>query len=172
MGFTDDDDDDDFNFDYESLSEEEKAEIEKEMREKDEQRDNHPLFKKANDIIDLVTAIVESLPEGVKEIYESTLTESAYMLAPKLAGAMGSESWLICMQNGALIRYHAEYLLTATSGLKMFMEEDDVKINQDYIALMRKEMLEFQKLFVEWTKEFNKLEREEYTDEWGLFLRP
>ena len=161
-----------FNFDFDNMSEEEKAEIEKEMREKNEQRDNHPLFKKANDIIDLVSAIIESLPKGVKEMYESTLMESAYILAPKLAGAIGSESWLVCMQNASLIRYHAEYLLTATSGLEMFMEEEDAKINEDYIAIMRKEMFEFQKLFVAWVKEFNQYEREEYVDEWGLFLRP
>lgn len=162
MNFNDDEDD----FDYDSLSEEEKQEIENEMREKENYRRNHPLFKKAKEIITLVSAIVESLPEEGKEMYESTLMESAYMLAPKLAGAMGSGSWQICMQNASIIRYHAEYLLTSTSGLKIFTEAE-----ADYIAVMRKEMLEFQQLFIEWVKEFNKLEIEEYEDEWGLFVR-
>lgn len=111
-------------------------------------------------------AIVESLPEEGKDMYESTLLESAYILAPKLAGAIGSESWLICMSNAALIRYHGDYLLSSTSGLKYFTNAE-----KDYVALMRKEMLEFQQLFKEWVIEFNKLEREEYEDEWGLFLR-
>ena len=43
------------------------------MREKDNQREKHPLFKKTNDIIDLVTAILESLSEAAlmrKEMLE------------------------------------------------------------------------------------------------------
>ncbi len=160
MNFDDDD------FDFDDLSEEEKREIENEMQEKENKTKNHPLFKKAKDICSLVMAIVESLPEEGKDMYESTLLESAYILAPKLAGAIGSESWLICMSNAALIRYHGDYLLSSTSGLKYFTNAE-----KDYVALMRKEMLEFQQLFKEWVIEFNKLEREEYEDEWGLFLR-
>jgi hypothetical protein len=99
-------------------------------------------------------------------MYESTLLESAYILVPKLAGAIGSESWHICMSNAAIIRYHADYLLTSTSGLRYFTNAE-----KDYVALMRKEMLELQKLFKEWILECNKLDREDYEDEWGLFLR-
>ena len=160
MNFDDDD------FDFDDLSEEEKREIENEMQEMENKTKNHPLFKKASEICTLVTAIVESLPEEGKEMYESTMMESAYILAPKLAGAMGSDSWLICMSNASIIRYHADYLLASTSGLKYFTNAE-----ADYVALMRKEMHDFQVLFKEWVQEFNKLEREEYEDEWGLFIR-
>ena len=42
---------DDDDFDYDSLSDEEKRGIEDEMREQENYRRNHPLFKKANEII-------------------------------------------------------------------------------------------------------------------------
>src|SRR5436309_78120 len=101
-----DDDDFGFDFDYDDLSDEEKAELEREMKEKDRKRRNHPLFRKAEEIFKVVNALVETLDGMGKDMYASTLMESAMMLAPKLAGAMGSDSWLICMQNGAIIRYH------------------------------------------------------------------
>lgn len=162
-----DDDDDDFDFpNFDDLSEEEKEELEKEEKERESRMRNHPLFIKANEIYEVVTALIASMDDQDKERQESTLLESAMMLSPKLAGAIGSDSWLICMQNASIIRYHAEYLLTATSGMKMFGKTDE-----DYIKVMRNEILEFQKLFREWVESFDTMEHEEYIDEWGLFIR-
>ena len=159
-------DDNDFNFNFDDLSPEEMKEIEQEQREKNRQLRASPVFKKAKEILDTVTALIESLSEKDRELYESILIESAMMLAPKIAGAMGSENWLISMQNAAIIRYHAEYLLTSTSGLKMF-----TNAQKEYVQLLRNEMEEFRQLFKGWVKTFEKLEHEEYTDEWGLFIR-
>jgi len=160
MNFDDDD------FDFDDLSDEEKAEFEKEQKEKDKRLRNHPLFKKANEILTLVEAIIETLPEDEKEMYGSTLMESALILAPKLAGAMQSDSWLICMQNASLIRYHAEYLLLSNHSLNEIEKADT-----SYIALLRTEMEEFKQLFKVWMTEVNKLDREDFEDDWGLFLR-
>ena len=70
------------------------------------------------------------------------------------------------MQNAAIIRYHAEYILTSTSGLKIFTDAD---IN--YVQLMRNEVLRFRTLFNDWVMEIQDFEQEEYEDEWGLFVR-
>lgn len=158
--------DNDFDFNFEDLSDEEKEEIEKEEREEREALKNSPVYKKAVEIFDTVSALVESLSDEDKEFYQSILLESSMMLAPKIAGAFGSDSWLICMQNASIIRYHAEYLHTSTSGLRLF-----TKAQKEYVQLFRTEMEEFRELFKEWVKTFSKLEHEDYVDEWGLFLR-
>lgn len=159
-------DDDDFGFDFDDLSDEEKAEIERQQKEEREALENSPIYIKAFEIYDTVNALVESLSDDDKEFYQSILLESSMILAPKIAGAFGSESWLICMQNASIVRYHAEYLLTSTSGLRLF-----TKAQKEYVQLFRTEMEEFRELFKEWVKTFDKLEKEEYIDEWGLFLR-
>jgi len=118
------------------------------------------------EVLKTTSALVESLSDEDKEFYERTLMESAYTLAPKIAGVMGSESWILSMQNASIIRYHAEYLLTSTSGLRIF-----TKAEKDYVQVLRTEVEEFRELFKEWVQTFKKLEQEEYVDEWGLFLR-
>jgi hypothetical protein len=161
-----DDDDDFFDFNYDDLSDEEKEEIDREYQAERKAIRTSPLFRKANEIYSTVSALVESLSDEDKNFYQSILLESASILAPKIAGAMGSGNWIICMQNASLIRYHAEYLLTSTSGLKLF-----TKAEKDYIQLLRIDMEEFRELFKAWVATFAKLDREEYTDEWGLFIR-
>lgn len=157
---------DDENFNFDDLPDEEKEESEKEEKERKKAIKNSRVYLKAFEIFNIVKAIVETLSEEAKEIYENTLLESAMILAPKIAGAIGSESWLICMQNAAIIRYHSAYLLTSTSGLRMF-----TKTQKEYVQLFREEMEEFRELFKEWVQTFSKLDHEEYSDEWGLFLR-
>jgi hypothetical protein len=70
------------------------------------------------------------------------------------------------MQNASIIRYHAEYLLTQTSGMKAFADADE-----EYVQILRTAMLEFRELFKKWVKEFNRSERDEFEDDWGLFER-
>ena len=152
--------------DFDDLSDEEKEEIEKQQREEKQALKTSPVYIKAFEIYNTVNALVESLSDEDKEFYQSILLESSMMLAPKIAGAVGSDSWLICMQNASIIRYHAEYLHTSTSGLRLF-----TKAQKEYVQLLRAEVEEFRELFKEWVKTFNKLDHEEYVDEWGLFLR-
>ena len=136
------------------------------MHERDKKIHNHPLFKKAEEVYKIVSALIENFPEEEKEMHAGILMESAMILAPKLAGAIGSDSWLISMQNAAIIRYHAQNLHTATSSMDMENESD-----QRYVQLLRTEMEEFRMLFKEWVKSLNALEDEDYSDEWGLFIR-
>jgi hypothetical protein len=144
--------DDDFEFNDEDLSPEDREELEREI---------------AEEVYRTVKALLDSIPEGhLRRMHEGTMMESAMIIPAKIAGAIGSESWLICMQNGAIIREHAHYLLICTSGLKA--EEN---VDQQYVQLLRDEMLRFRELFVEWVKEINNMEEEDYEDEWGLFIR-
>lgn len=160
-----DDDDDDFGFN--ELTPEENEELDQQMREEENRRRNHPMTLQAEEIYRVVTALVESITDEIeRDMFGSTLLESCMIIPAKLAGAIGSGSWLLSMQNAATIRSHAEYILTGTSGLKY-----ESNIDQRYVQMLREEMLKFQSLFIEWVKEIQQMEDEEYVDEWGLFLR-
>jgi len=161
-----DNDDNGFDFNFDDLSPEERKEINRKMNERKIRIENHPLVIKAEVVFNIVSAFITTIPADEREVYSGILMESAMMLKPKIAGAMGSDSWLLSMQNASLIRYHAEYLLTSTSGFNHFFEAD-----RDYVKLFRNELIEFKNLFKEWIKEINQLEQEEYIDEWGLFIR-
>ncbi len=162
----DDEDDNDFGFGDE-LTPEENEELDRQMREEEKRRRNHPLTKQAEEIYRVVTALVESITDEMeREMFGSTMLDSCMIIPAKIAGAMGSGSWLLSMQNAAIIRSHAEYILTGTSGLKY-----ESNVDQRYVQMLREEMLKFQSLFVEWVKEIQQMEDEEYVDEWGLFLR-
>ena len=158
-------DDDDFDFN-EELSPEEREELENEMREEERRRKNHPLTKQSKEIYNIVNAIVESLPEDEREMHGGLLLESAMIIEAKIAGAMYSESWLICMQNAAIIRSHAEHLRLSNHSLRAMSSAEN-----DYVDLLRREMETFRELFRDWVKEFDAIDSDEPEDEWGLFVR-
>jgi hypothetical protein len=158
-------DEDDFDFN-DDMSDEEQNEFEREYEEEKKRRKNHPLVIQGEEIYNTVSAIVECIPDEDREVYASTLMESAMIIPAKIAGAVGCDSWLLSMQNAAIIRYHAEYLLTSTSGLKIFTKTD-----KDYIKILREEMTRFREIFSEWVQEIHKIPDDEYPDEWGLFIR-
>lgn len=141
-------------------------EAENEFESRHEKLKKFPLYIKSMEILDTVDAICESMVKKDNDVYSSILRESAMMIPPKIAGAFGSESWLICMQNAAIIRYHAEYLLTATSGLKHFTKTD-----KKYIQVMREDLLEFREMFAKWVATFEDMEDDDFDDQWGLFNR-
>jgi hypothetical protein len=69
-----------------------------------------PLYAKAMEVLDTVDALCDSFSEQESERYGSILRESAMIIPAKIAGVFECESWLLCMQNASLIRYHAAYL--------------------------------------------------------------
>lgn len=125
-----------------------------------------PLYQKAMEILETVDVLSSSMTEKDKNIYSSILRESAMIIPPKIAGAYGSASWLMCMQNASIIRYHAEYLLTSTTGLNNFTLTD-----KRYVKVLRTDLEEFKQLFVTWVKSFDKLDKDDCEDDWALFNR-
>ncbi len=152
MAWDDDDDENDaFGFNYDDLSPEEKEELDREMRELDERIHNHPLYIKAGEIYDIVHSLIETLPEADgRDITPPILTANSSIPQHNVAGAMGIHSWLVHMANASIIRFHAQSLLTQTSGLKMFIPEAD----ESYIKVLREEMIEFRRLFNLWVLTF------------------
>lgn len=160
----------DFNEWYANLSEEEKAEIKRKADLKWAKMQSHPMYLKAEEILNIVVIIVESLPENERD-FHAPLVESAMMLAPKFAGAYGSDLWLLTMQNAAIMRYHAEYVATGTYGFNIAGE---TPVDERYIELLRKEMREYKALFNEWMETVHAMPKdfEMDQDDWGVFVRP
>lgn len=145
--FLDDPDDDDF-------------------ERKQNRKKNRPIYQKAIDISKTARLLGSTLKGRDKEMYEFHLNESALIITAKIAGAIGSRSWLISMQNAAIVRSHAEWMLTATSGLKHMTKAD-----KNYVRVLREEMEEFRELFKELVGNIHKMDKDDFDDEWGLFLR-
>jgi hypothetical protein len=170
MFFEDDEQMDDLNSWYENLSEEEKEKMKRESDLKWAKMENHPLFKKAEEIVQIVESLIECLPEDERDFHEP-VRESAMMLAPKFAGVYDCDHWLIMMQSAALMRYHAEYVAVGAGGFDVLGEGN---IDKRYVELLRKEMGEYKKLFNEWmvTVHAAERDREMDQDDWGVFVRP
>lgn len=158
-----------FNDWYGNLSEEEKAELEREEKQHSMELKNHPLYKKSHEILEIVSAIVESIPEGDRAMH-APVVESAMMLAPKFAGAYKCDVWLLAMQNAAIMCYHAQYVATGTYGFNMLGEGE---VDKRYVELLRREMKNYKKLFCEWMETVHAMPRdpEMDIDEWNVFRR-
>jgi hypothetical protein len=150
---------DDDNFDSDAFSEEE-------SRKKEDAKNNHPLAKQGKEILEIVNLLLDCIEDkNERELYGSTLLESSHMINAKLAGAIGSDSYIVCMQHAAIIRYHAEYIRLSNHSLNE-MEGLDKK----YISVLRAEMETFRELFRKWVIEIkNGRDPDDLPDEWGLF---
>jgi hypothetical protein len=99
------------------------------------------------------------------EHYKSIMMEDVMIMNAKIRGAEAGDLYSIRMENAVIIKTHAVSLLTATSGLKMMGLS-----NNKYLQLLRDEIEEFRKLFLEWTQSFDKTN--DIPDGWGLFFDP
>jgi hypothetical protein len=156
---------DDDDFDFGELSDEEREEVEREMKEEDARVNKHPLMLQAQEILQIVDALLSSTDSEAIEMYGGTLRESTMMLVVKLSSALRADSYVICMQSAAIIRDHAEYLR-----LSNHMLTDSEAFDEKYITMFREEMERFRELFKIWAKEIRDKEND-FEDEWGLFLK-
>lgn len=181
---------------------------EDDYKKEHERVENLPIVKKANELFELVTALIETfdmkdkegedmpfddeMEEGEElesifdeedfdedeaeelaeedvatfgEHYKSMMMEDVMIMNTKLRGAEAGDLYSIRMENAVIIKTHAVSLLTATSGLKMIGLS-----NNKYLQLLRDEIEEFRKLFVEWINSFDKTN--DIPDGWGLFYDP
>lgn len=124
-----------------------------------------PLLRLAMQIIKTTQAIIETIPDDNEMMahHKSWMMENAFKLGPKIAGAVGSENYMIMMENAVIIKVNARELMTQCTSLEMFDYE-----HQDYLDALRSELEAFQKQFVKWVRTFRKGD-DIYPDGWGLF---
>ncbi len=159
-------DDDDFDMDDE-LSDEENEELEQEMERRRHSVKNHPLFKQAKEASHTLETLLETgkQAEDHMESFTSSLTGAMMVLTAKLYAALHSDSYLVCMQNAAIIRNEAEYLRLSSHMLNSSSDYD-----RAYVSVFREDMEKFRILFSEWVKEIRTMDKDGIEDEWGLFL--
>ena len=152
----DDDDEDGFEFDPDEFDPDDFDD------EDFEKHRNLPVFKKAMQVAELTRAVVETFDKDkdVLNMRESMM-EHAYILGAKIAGAEGADLYSIRMENAVLIKINARELLASTSWCK-----EENLCDRDYLQLLRNEIEQFRKLFVEWVASFDRTN--DIEDDWGI----
>lgn len=164
--FDGDDDDEDGDFDPEEMfdmNDEDLAEAGEVLKKENERIKNMPIIHSARNIRELTLALVETFNEKddlfmIKDL----MLENAYMLEPKISGAEAADLYSIRMENAVIIKIHARDLLAQTSLCKA-----EKMTKPEYLQLLRDEIENFRKLFVQWVKSFDK--SNDIKDNWGLF---
>lgn len=136
---------------------------EEEFQRMKRNRFNHPLIKKALEIIKLTQAIVGSLDEPRSALYGSQMMESAMILASKFSGAEAMENYVHKMENAVQMKLHARSL--SSMSYQLALEGTHA---EEHLQLLRDGIEDYREIFLKWVKGFDKSKRED--DGWGLFL--
>jgi|LSQX01.3.fsa_nt_gb hypothetical protein len=126
-----------------------------------------PLFKKGQEIVEVITQIADLIPED-DEVLQTTMSmilRDAYLLTAKIANAESGEFYDIKMQNAAIIRKAAMDLIVSYHSLKMHGFE-----HADYYLMVRGMLEEYRLLFVDWVDGFDK--NTYLVDRWNMFNPP
>ena len=140
-------------------------ELANEMDKENERVENLPVMVKAKEIFDIVSSLVDTIPED-NDLYflrEQMLTDAAIIPA-KVAGAEGGDVYTLRMENAVLIKLAARALVTHTYTCRMFNISDE-----RYLNLLRSAVDEFRVLFVDWVNTFDK--SNDISDDWGELFR-
>jgi|SRR5690554_232337 len=135
-----------------------------------------PIYQKALEIWELAHRIAEIASDSntpfkmgrkqhVLKEFSDYIIEDASILAPKVAGAWGTQYYDAKMENATIIRKSAQDLLLHLRALEMYGFKD-----VEYCELLRNEIEEFRILFAQWVQTFDPWDY--VIDRWGLFNPP
>ncbi len=126
-----------------------------------------PLYKKGEEILDVVETIVGLIPEENVTLrdFATDMMNNAYMLTVKLVGAESGGLYSIKMANAAIMRQAAMDLFISYHSLKMFGFD-----HAEYFIMVRVMIEEYRKLFIDWVDTFDK--DDYFIDKWNLFNPP
>jgi len=128
---------------------------------------NLPLYKKGEEVLDLVQQIADLIPEEDDHLgfIKDFMIEDAYMLTAKIVTAEAGDLYDLRMENAAIIRKAARDLMVQYHSLELFGFEF-----VEYYDMVRNLIEEYRVLFIEWVAGFDKWN---YTiDRWGIFNPP
>ena len=126
-----------------------------------------PLFKKGQEILDVVRTLAELFPED-NEYLQSLKGEMLYdarLLTVKIAGAEGATLYDLKMEAATFIRKAARDLMVMNHSLTDFGFKE-----VEYFQIVRDLIEEYRILFIDWVAGFDKWNY--ITDRWGLFNPP
>ncbi len=128
---------------------------------------NLPIFKKGQEIYDVVKKITELIPdenEELQDVKEFMLLDAS-LLSVKVAGAEGGELYDLKMEAAAIIRKSAKDLQVQNHALEMFGFKE-----VEYYQIVRDLIEDYRLLFIEWVAGFDQWDY--IIDKWGLFNPP
>lgn len=128
---------------------------------------NLPIFKKGQEIYDVVKKITELIPdenEELQDVKEFMLLDAS-LLSVKVAGAEGGELYDLKMEAAAIIRKSAKDLQVQNHALEMFGFKE-----VEYYQIVRDLIEDYRLLFIEWVAGFDQWDY--IIDRWGLFNPP
>lgn len=121
-----------------------------------------PVFKKAEEILEITRAITEIIDEEKDELrMAEQMIYNASIIPAKIAGAEGGDLYSIRFDNATIIKLHARELLAETSFLK-----SEKLVDSDHIKLLRNTIEEFRIVFLDWVASFDKTN--DISDEWDI----
>ena len=94
--------------------------------------------------------------------HQSMILGDAYQVGAKTRSSEAGGIYVIRMENASIIRKNAQLV---QSSILVFMEEGI--IDKEYGKVIRNDIDVFKDLFKKWVSTF---EKDEFTDEWGLFI--
>lgn len=128
------------------------------------------MYAQWNEVMTVLRAGLDSLEEAKEdglfdkeyiEEFKGTLLGDAFEVAVKIRSSE-SGMYIIRMENASIIRKNAQYIKISTNGLL-----SDGLMSAEYRQVIRDEIDKFRELFRHWVSTF---EKDEFEDEWGLFI--
>jgi len=121
-----------------------------------------PVFKKAEEILELAEVIVEAIKEDdKKEHFATEILSNAMLIQVKVAGAEGVSLYSLRMQNAVIIKLAVQDMMNAVICTEMF----DIG-EEDYVNLIREKVEEFRLEFIEWIRGFDRTN--DIPDNWAI----
>ncbi|MDB5247401.1 MAG: hypothetical protein JWQ40_1795 [Segetibacter sp.] len=127
------------------------------------------LYEKWNEVMIMLHGALGTVKEIGEEEDDSftkdlkgMLLGDAFEVGVKIRSSEAGGIYVIRMENAGIIRKNAQFV--KSSVLTLMIEGE---IDEQHGETIREEIDAFRELFVQWVNSF---EKDEYTDEWGLFV--
>ena len=126
-----------------------------------------PIFKKGEEIFEVVHQIGKLIPDDNKMLQEtkSQMYADAALLTVKVAGAEAGDLYDIKMENAAIIRKAGRDLMLQNHSLQAFGFKE-----VEYFQIVRDLIEEYRLLYIDWVASFDPWNY--IIDRWGLFNPP
>lgn len=121
-----------------------------------------PVYQKAREILILAEHICDSLKDDdQREHIEHQILSNATIIAAKIVGAAGCDSYSLKMENLLKIKFAIREMFEGVLFARL------IKINpNDYVQLMRNAVEEFRVEFVKWIRTFDP--SNDIKDDWAI----
>lgn len=137
-----------------------------EIKQEQERIFNLPLMIQSQQLFKVVSSIVDTLSteDTTSCRYKEIMLMDVRKVCSKIFSAEETPLYSLKMENAVFIKVSAQNLLAQEAGLRLLSLADPT-----YLKVLRDEIEEFRKIFVEWISTFNP--ETDMEDDWMLFKK-